>query len=135
MKAAAAVSYIGDLGLLLGLRAIAIEIHSAIIMLYNYRADQCGQLVYRLGVTRRLLPYSPALGRRVRERLAPHYRRGQHPDPLNVADHFQDGLIVGPLRVRAVQHGDGAQAIGRAHSSTPATNTNLLRRLLLDKQK
>src|SRR3546814_11593339 len=81
--------------------AIAIEIHSAIIMLYKYRADQCGQLVDRLGVTRRLLPYRPALGRRVRERLAPHYRRGQHLDPLNVADHFQGGLIVGPLRVRA----------------------------------
>src|SRR3546814_7577253 len=88
--------------LLFGLRAIAIEIHSAIIMLYKYRADQCGQLVDRLGVTRRLLPYRPALGRRVRERLAPHYRRGQHLDPLNVADHFQGGLIVGPLRVRAV---------------------------------
>src|SRR3546814_603791 len=56
-------------------------------------------------------PGRPALGRRVRERLAPHYRRGQHPDPLNVADHFQGGLIVGPLRVRAVQHGDGAQAL------------------------
>src|SRR3546814_3706654 len=54
---------IGDLGLLFGLRAIAIEIHSAIIMLYKYRADQCGQLVDRLGVTRRLLPYRPALGR------------------------------------------------------------------------
>src|SRR3546814_4817932 len=88
--------------LLFGLRTIAIEIHSAIIMLYKYRADQCGQLVDRLGVTRRLLPYRPALGRRVRERLAPHYRRGQHLDPLNVADHFQGGLIVGPLRVRAV---------------------------------
>src|SRR3546814_9509294 len=80
-------------------------------MLYTYRADQCGQLVDRLGVTRRLLPYRPAPGRRVRERLAPHYRRGQHLDPLNVADHFQGGLIVGPLRVRAVQHGDGAQAL------------------------
>src|SRR3546814_7028600 len=77
MKASAAASSIGDLGLLFGLRAIAIEIHSAIIMLYKYRADQCGQLVDRLGVTRRLLPYRPALGRRVRERLAPHYRRGQ----------------------------------------------------------
>src|SRR3546814_9782824 len=92
MKASAAASSIGDLGLLFGLRAIAIEIHSAIIMLYKYRADQCGQLVDRLGVTRRLLPYRPALGRRVRERLAPHYRRGQHLDPLNVADHFQGGL-------------------------------------------
>src|SRR3546814_17442610 len=51
MKASAAASSIGDLGLLLGLRAIAIEIHSAIIMLYKYRADQCGQLVDRLGVT------------------------------------------------------------------------------------
>src|SRR3546814_6710251 len=91
MKAWAAASSIGYLGLLFGLRAIAIEIHSAIIMLYKYRADQCGQLVDRLGVTRRLLPYRPALGRRVRERLAPHYRRGQHLDPLNVADHFQGG--------------------------------------------
>src|SRR3546814_3595808 len=52
MKASAAASSIGDLGLLFGLRAIAIEIHSAIIMLYKYRADQCGQLVDRLGVTR-----------------------------------------------------------------------------------
>src|SRR3546814_2968174 len=60
MKASAAASSIGDLGLLFGLRAIAIEIHSAIIMLYKYRADQCGQLVDRLGVTRRLLPYRPA---------------------------------------------------------------------------
>src|SRR3546814_9029470 len=111
MKASGAASSSGDLGLLSGLRAIAIEIHSPISMLYQYRADQCGQLVDRLGVTRRLLPYRPALGRRVRERLAPHYRRGQHLDPLNVADHFQGGLIVGPLRVRAVQHGDGAQAL------------------------
>src|SRR3546814_3210611 len=31
---------VGDLGLLFGLRAIAIEIHSAIIMLYKYRSEE-----------------------------------------------------------------------------------------------
>src|SRR3546814_15921409 len=91
MKASAAASSIGDLGLLFGLRAIAIEIHSAIIMLYKYRADQCDQLVDRLGVTRRLLPYRPALGRRVRERLAPHYR---HIGKVSGRERvFQDGEI------------------------------------------
>src|SRR3546814_12048812 len=31
-----------------------------------------------------LLPYRPALGRRVRERLAPHYRRGQRSETRRV---------------------------------------------------
>src|SRR3546814_18283757 len=111
MKASAAASSIGDLGLLFGLRAIAIEIHSAIIMLYKYRADQCDQLVDRLGVTRRLLPYRPALGRRVRERLAPHYRRGQHLDPLTVADHFHAGPLLVPFHVPALPPAHGPPAL------------------------
>src|SRR3546814_18968211 len=110
MKASAAASSIGDLGLLFGLRALAIEIHSAIIMLYKYRADQCGQLVDRLGVPRRLLPYRPALGRRVRERLAHPYLRGQPLDPLPVAATFQGRLIFGPSPARTFQHGQRAHA-------------------------
>src|SRR3546814_19146154 len=91
MRASAAASSIGDLGLLCGLREIAIEIHSPIIMLYQYRADQCGQLDDRLGVTRRLLPYRPALGRRVGERLAPHYRRGQNGRAAGRERRWQEG--------------------------------------------
>src|SRR3546814_16820849 len=74
MKASAAASSLGDLGLLFGLRAIALEIPSAILMLYKYRADQCGTLLDRLGVPRRLPPSRPSLVHRLRDRLAPHHR-------------------------------------------------------------